>query len=171
MGSVVRGLRRAGLAILAGLLMAGLLMATPACAQAKLIGSWRLISATATSAAGERDTHPFGGQPSGLLSYMADGRMTVMIAYDGRALLTGDRVSAPSAERAEAYATFFAYAGRYRVDGDRVTHHVEIASVPNWVGTDRVHVMALHGNRLTLSLVGGHTQSTELVWERAENVR
>ncbi|MFL5294998.1 MAG: lipocalin-like domain-containing protein [Phenylobacterium sp.] len=137
-----------------------------------LLGTWRLSSAVATTASGERDAHPYGAHPSGLLSYMPDGRMTAMIAYDGRPSLSGDRVSAPGAERAAAFATFFAYAGRYEVRGDRVTHHVEIASVPNWVGTDLVRVMALQGDRLTLSTpplsVGGRTQSTELVWERAK---
>lgn len=151
-----------------------LVIGSPSSAESNpgLLGTWRLVSAVATTASGERDTHPYGSKPTGLLTYMADGRMTAMIAYDGRPALSGDRVSAPPAERAAAYATFFAYAGRYKVDGDRVTHHVEIASVPNWVGTDLVRVMAVRGNRLTLSTpalsVGGRSQSTELVWERAK---
>jgi hypothetical protein len=131
---------RAGLALLAGLAMA-----VPSSAQTSraLLGNWRLVSAVATTASGERDPHPYGLKPSGVLSYMPDGRMTAMIAHDGRRPLTGDRISAPGAERAEAFATFFAYAGRYTIEGDRVTHHVDIASVPNWVGTDLVRVMML----------------------------
>jgi hypothetical protein len=168
-GGVFGGLTRAGFAILAALVMA-----SPSLAQSNgaLLGSWRLVSAIATTASGGRDTHPYGLKPSGLLSYMPDGRMTAMIAYDGRRPLSGDRVSAPSAERADAYATFFAYAGRYTVNGDRVTHTSKIASVPNWVGTDLVRLTAIHGDRLTLSTpplsVAGRTQSTELVWERAK---
>ena len=159
----------AGLALLSSLVMAAPSSNGPT---SGLIGTWRLVSAVATTASGVRDTHPYGPKPSGLLSYMPHGRMAAMIAYDGRPALTGDRVSAPVEERAKAYATFFAYAGRYQVDGDSVTHHVEIASVPNWVGSDLVRVMAIHGDRLTLSTpplsVGGRTQSTELVWERAK---
>ena len=163
-----------GLARKGGALLACLLMASPALAQSNesLLGTWRLVSAVATTASGDRDPHPYGLKPSGFLSYMPDGRMSAIIAHDGRRPLRGDRISAPSAERADAFATFFAYAGRYQVEGDRVTHHVEIASVPNWVGTDLVRVMALHGDRLTLSTpplsVAGRTQSTELVWERAK---
>lgn len=156
-----------------GAFLASLLMVSPSLAQSNdLVGTWRLVSAVATNASGERDPHPYGLKPSGLLSYMPDGRMTAIIAHDGRRPLSGDRISAPSAERAEAYATFFAYAGSYKIEGDKVVHHVEIASVPNWVGTDLVRVVALHGDRLTLSTpplsVAGRTQSTELLWERAK---
>jgi hypothetical protein len=169
MGSGLSGsFARAGAAFLASLLMV-----SPSLAQSNdLLGTWRLVSAVATNASGERDLHPYGQKPSGLLTYTPDGRLTAIIAHDGRRPLSGDRISAPSAERAEAYATFFAYAGSYKIEGDKVVHHVEIASVPNWVGTDLVRVVALHGDRLTLSTpplsVAGRTQSTELLWERVK---
>lgn len=54
--------------------------------------------------------------------------------------------------------------------GGKVIHHVEVASVENWVGTDLVRTLQIDGERLTLGtpplLVGGKIQTTELVWER-----
>ena len=73
-------------------------------------------------------------------------------------------------ERAEAFATSFSYAGRYSLAGDTIIHHVEIASVQNWVDTDLIRLVRLEGNKITLTTppisVGGLIRTTELVWER-----
>ena len=61
------------------------------------------------------------------------------------------RIAAPTAEKAEAFATFFAYAGTYSVRHYQVVYHVEISSVPNWVGTDLVRTSKASGNTLTLT--------------------
>lgn len=76
---VSSGLARSGAALLASLLMVG-----PSLAQSResLVGTWRLVSAVATTASGDRDPHPYGLKPDGLLSYMPDGRMTAIIAHD-----------------------------------------------------------------------------------------
>ena len=65
--------------------------------------------------------------------------MIVIITTDGRKPLSvPDWISAPPDERAEAFATSVAYAGRYTPSGDKVIHHVEAASVQNFVNTDFV---------------------------------
>jgi hypothetical protein len=119
---------------------------------------------------GVKNDAPFGSSPIGVLTYTRDDRMTAIISHGGRKPLSGDRISAPPAERAEAFATFFAYAGRYSLGGDTVTHHVEVSSVENWVNTDLVRLIKFEGDRLILRTppmsVGGKVQSTELVWER-----
>jgi len=46
-----------------------------------------------------------------------------------RPLSTIDYVAAPVEERAEAFATFAAYAGTFTLEGNPVTHHVQISSV------------------------------------------
>src|SRR4051812_33129369 len=94
-----------------------------------LFGTWRLVSVSATTASGVRNDAPYGADPTGLLIYTRDGRMSVTISHAGRKLLSViDRTAAPPSERAEAFATFLAYAGRYTVVGDSVVHHVEVAS-------------------------------------------
>ncbi len=108
----------------------------------RLVNTWRLVSASSSTAGGDKDDAPFGSSPTGFLSYTSDGRVNVIISHDGRKLLSvADRIAAPPEQRAEAFATFFAYAGRYTVNDDKVTHHVEAASVQNWVGTDLIRVL------------------------------
>ena len=135
------------------------------------VGSWRLVSAWATSADGRRNDTPFGSSPTGALTYTSNGRMMAIVSYSGRQPLSGaDRIASPLAERAEAFTTSFAYAGRYTLTSDKVIHHVEVATVENWVNTDLVRIIKFDGNRLTLQTpplsVGGVMQTSELVWER-----
>lgn len=137
-----------------------------------LVGTWRLVSTTATTDKGDANKAVLGGEhPSGLLTYTADGRMMAIISDEGRKPLSvADRVSAPADERAQAYSTFMAYAGRYTFSCDKVVHHVEVASLQNWVDTDQTRFVTLRGNRIFLrntpQLRGGVTVTIESVWER-----
>ena len=140
-----------------------------------LVGTWKLVSARDTPERGEvRDA--FGRNPTGFLTYTADGRMMAIVTFDGRKPLSvPDYISAPSEERAAAFATLIAYAGTYTLTGDRVIHHVEAAWMQNYVKTDQVRfIVKLQGDRLTLRtppfLKGGvQLANQELVWERAKS--
>ena len=140
-------------------------------AREKLVGTWRLKAASATADDGGMDDSPFGTGPVGLLVYSAEGTVTALISHGGRSRLSADRIASSAEERANAFATFFAYGGRYTTAGDTVIHHVQVASFENWVGTDLVRAFVLKGNRLKLltppMMVGGRSWITELVWERA----
>ncbi|MGD0098040.1 MAG: lipocalin-like domain-containing protein [Terracidiphilus sp.] len=134
-----------------------------------IIGTWKLVSALVATLGGET-RNLLGENPNGFLTYTGEGRMTAIIAMSGRQPLSvADPVAAPAAERAEAFATFSAYAGRYTSDGDRITHHVEVSLFQNWVGTDQIRFAKLQGSRLTLStppiLAGGEQLVLELLWE------
>ena len=136
-----------------------------------LIGTWLLVRARAFQ--GDiRDDKPYGSSPRGLLIYAADGYVAAMISHGNRSRLSADRVSSSMEERADAFATSFSYAGRYTVDDGQVVHHVDVASVENWVGTDLVRSLTWEGADLVLRtpelLVGGLPRVTELVWRRAE---
>lgn len=136
-----------------------------------LAGTWRLVSASSVTEGGERNESPYGPNPKGILIYTTDGEMAVMISYGGRkALSIADRATAPAAERAEAFATFLAYSGRYTVIGDRVIHHVEVASFENWVNTDQIRIVKHEGERITLATpsikVNSKLARFDLVWER-----
>src|SRR5580704_18911145 len=97
-----------------------------------LLGTWKLKAYVVMTAAGEGPT-PYGPNPTGYLSYSADGRMQVIAAARDRTLPIGD-VPLES-ERAALYDTMFAYAGRYSVCGDQVIHHVEVSWNEAWTGT------------------------------------
>lgn len=135
-----------------------------------VVGSWKLVSVTGTAPDGSKTT-PFGANPVGELHYTAEGRVMFTLSYGGRAKLSvADRVTAPTAERADAFATHFDYAGSYAIADGKVTHRIEISSIENWVGTELVRVIRLDGRRLLLTtppLPGsGGGASNELVWER-----
>src|ERR1700693_5963963 len=142
-----------------------------AMAQDNLVGAWKLISASSTTENGVIKKDVYGPNPTGMLTCTTDGRMMTIIAMgDRKPLSVADRVAAPIEERAEAFSTFIAYAGRYSLVGDKETLHIDVSSLQNWVGTDQVRYVSLHGNQLILRTPpmprGGVLQTFELVWER-----
>ena len=134
----------------------------------KLVGTWKLVSASTTTSTGERSETPYGVNPVGFLTYTDEGRIAAMISHDGRQALSSGGGSLE--EQSEAFKTFFTYAGRYTVTGDKVTHHVEISSIQNYVGRDLVRHVKFQGDRITLvtppTPVNGKTQIFELIWQR-----
>lgn len=138
-----------------------------------IVGTWKLLSVRSTSSSGEVNEAEYGLHPSGFLTYTSAGRMCVVIAEDGRELLSvDDKVSAPALERARAFSTFSAYAGRYTFAGSKVVHHIEVASTPNWVRRDVLRFCQLEGDRLALRTPpmsrGGAMLTLELRWQRIE---
>jgi hypothetical protein len=135
-----------------------------------LIGTWKLIAVSAKTADGAAIEQPMGPNPTGVHTYTRDGRMSSLISFGGRnPLSTTDRYAASLEEKAEAFVTFFAYAGRYSVKAGTVIHHVEIASVQNWVNTDLVRDIKIEGDRISYRVVAplkGVMRTTELVFER-----
>jgi hypothetical protein len=137
----------------------------------KLVGTWKLVSASSTSSTGERSETPYGPSPVGFLTYTGDGRVTALISYGGRKPLSGGGGTvAPLEEQAEAFKTFLAYAGRYTLSGDKVTHSIEISSIQNYVNRDLVRSVKFQGDRIILvtppTSVNGKIQTVELIWQR-----
>lgn len=133
----------------------------------KLVGSWKLVSASSTTSKGERNDTPYGLNPAGVLTYSEDGRVTSLISYGERRLLS---IASRTEEQAEAFNTFLAYSGRYTLGDDKVTHHIEISSIQNYVGKDLVRNIRLEGDQIVLitppTMVNGKIQSVELTWQR-----
>jgi Lipocalin-like domain len=140
-------------------------------AKNELVGTWKLLSASSTASTGERSEIPYGLNPTGFITYTAEGRVVALISYGGRKPLSvGGGLTAPLEEQAEAFKTFIAYAGRYTLSGDKVTHHVEISSIQNYVGKDLVRSVKFQGDQITLVTppmpVNGIIQTVELIWQR-----
>jgi hypothetical protein len=137
----------------------------------KLVGTWKLVSASSTTSTGERSETPYGPSPVGFLTYTEDGRVTALISYGGRkSLSVGGGTLAPLEEQAEAFRTFLAYAGRYTLSGDKVTHSIEISSIQNYVDKNLVRSVKFEGDRIILvtppTPVNGKIQTVELIWQR-----
>jgi len=133
----------------------------------KLLGTWKLVSASSATLAGERDETTYGLGASGFLTYGEDGRVTALLSYGGRKPLSS---FASPQEQAEAFKTFLAYSGRYTFDGSQVTHHIEISSIENFVNKDLIRTVRFEGDRIVLvtppTSVNGKIQTVELIWER-----
>jgi hypothetical protein len=142
--------------------------------QPPVIGSWRLISYDTQTAAGVK-TFPLGEDVAGLAVYLPNGRVSIQFMKRDRPLFkSGDAWRGTLEEERAAFEGFFGYAGRYTIDAARstVTHHVEIAHAPNYVGTDLVRTYSFSGNRLTLRTpqrtLAGQTSTSTLIWERID---
>jgi hypothetical protein len=151
------------------------LNAQEAASQDGLVGTWKLVSAKITTDKGEvRDS--WGPDPVGFLTYTPQGRMSAILTFRNRkALSVSDFISAPVEERAEAFATMAAYAGRYTHKGDKVVHHVEAATMPNDLGSDLERtIVKLDADHLVLRVTNAYlrggimVRSQELVWERVK---
>lgn len=115
-----------------------------------------------------RVRHPYGREATGYIIYTADGRMSAT-------LMAGDRVPFGTEfgrgdgreAKAAAFETYLSYAGRYEFPGDRVIHHVEVALIPDWVGTTLVRLAQFEGEHLILSTeADARGRVTVIIWER-----
>lgn len=137
-----------------------------------LLGGWRLRTWVSIADDGA-EIQPMGEAPDGLLTYTPDGTMVAILGSGARPRFGSDDVVGGSdAERAQAFATFLAFGGRYEVVGATVIHHLETSLFPNLVGTSqrRAWVLDGTGRRLTLTSppleLGGATRIQRLTWER-----
>jgi len=91
-----------------------------------------------------------------------------MISYGSRKPLSAG--GGKPEEQAEAFKTFLAYAGKYTFDGEKVTHHVEISSIQNYMGKDLVRTVKFRGEEIILvtppTRINGEIQTLELIWQR-----
>ena len=136
----------------------------------RLIGTWKLVSSVNEDAATGERTDLFGPNPVGYINYAPHGRMMVLQVRSDRKKPAG-----PAATAAEAEALFrsvLGYAGTYTVEGDEVTHHVEVSWNESWTGTKQTRKFRLEGDRLYLSLppspnpVDGRMGMRQVTWER-----
>lgn len=139
----------------------------------RLVGTWKLLSVSSTDSSGQQLEPPYGADPVGFLTYTGDGRVTALISYAGRKPLSvGAKPPALLEEQAEAFKTFLAYGGRYRLAGDKVIHSIEISSIQNYVNKELVRSVTFQGNEIILvtppSMVNGKMQTIKLVWRRLD---
>ena len=136
----------------------------------RFIGVWKLISCERKWADGRVD-YPYGKTPVGRISYDEKGRMAAQLMTPGRKSTVAPGMNmvlgkASVEELREAVGGFASYFGTFDVVGGEVVHHVQVALVPSWVGTDLRRAYRFIGEKrlsLTAALAGA---KTELIWER-----
>jgi len=127
-----------------------------------IVGTWRLVAATARDAQGKPVAVPYGPKMMGRLILNADGRMMAVLC-DGRPTLPDGMVR-----------DYSSYCGNYVFDGTRLVTRVDAASDPARIGTDQVRDIRFEGERMILRPpprpVGSDSQQRELYWERISPV-
>lgn len=128
----------------------------------RIVGTWRLVRATAQDAQGNPLPAPYGPRPMGRVTLDADGRMMAVLC-DGRTEL-------PAGSARE----YTSYCGNYRFDGSTLVTRVDAASDPARVGSDQVRDARFEGDLLVLrpplrAYAAGREQR-ELWWERIAEV-
>lgn len=107
----------------------------------KLIGTWRLVSNN-YEVQSNGDTAPtMGESPKGYINFTPDRVFVVFSANDHKPGKTDQ-------ERAALLGSLTAYTGTYKVEGDKWTTQVEVAWVPEWVGTAQVRNFKIEGDKL-----------------------
>src|SRR5262245_49969344 len=120
----------------------------------KFIGTWRLVAAVNEDAATGEKTDLFGPDPIGYLTYGADGRM---MAIQVRSDRKKPAAAVPTAAEADAlFKSLLSYAGTYTIDGNEVTHHVDISWNESWTGTRLTRKFSIERNRLYMYVPPSH---------------
>ncbi len=114
-----------------------------------IIGTWKFQSfVREVIATGERQNE-FGEKPGGYISYQPDGRMFAVLVGDNRTKPVG--VVPTDEEKAKLFGTLIAYSGTYVLDGDKITHKIDVSWNQSWTGDDQVRFYKVEGNTLTIT--------------------
>ena len=144
-----------------------------------LVGSWKLVDWTVRMNGG-RETRPFGGRATGIITYTDEGRMTASLMKADRPTIgTRSFNEATAMQRASAAAGYLSYAGTYEIIGDEVHHHVDLSLFPDWVGGTQIrHISWIDNADGTVDLelsdlgVGSDRSATiHLRWHRVTEDR
>ncbi len=142
-----------------------------------LVGSWELLRCEISFSDGRPTVLPYGADARGQLVYAADGRVSAVLSRGDRGPLgvagLESAAAADASAKAAAFDSYLSYAGRWRLDGDRVIHTVELALVPEVVGRDQVRRVAFDGDQLVLGYErtarSGVERRYRLTWRRVSS--
>jgi hypothetical protein len=124
-----------------------------------LLGTWKLIDASAFDVSGNELTPPLGQNPRGLILYENE-RMMVVVC-DG-----STTVSPEAAQRA-----FISYTGSYQFDGKILVVHVDDASSPDLFVDQACRINFENPDRHVAVPLSpeGQSPSLKLTWQRIGN--
>ena len=119
----------------------------------QLTGTWKFISLSGTSNEGDV-LYPYGENIYGMIMYDPGGYMSALLMDPDRpGFASGDMMKGTLDELKEAFEGFDAYCGTYTIDDQNssVTHNVQGAKFPNWVGTDQVRFFKISNDTLNIT--------------------
>jgi hypothetical protein len=136
----------------------------------RLIGTWKLVSVVSEDVETGETSDFFGPGPKGYITYSPDGRMMVINVRSDRVQPRGPNPSPD--EAADLFRSVLAYGGEFTVEGDEITHHVDISWNEVWTGTKQSRIARFEGDRIHLSTkptpdpVSGRMSVRTMTWEK-----
>ncbi len=137
-----------------------------------IVGVWRLADITRRNEQGQI-RRLYGHATHGLAIYTDSGyvSITLMAAERPDHSGGGDIRGGTPDEKQNAFDTYMSHCGRYTVEGETVTHHIEMSLFPNWTGTEQRRWFRRDGEQLIVRTPpissDGDMWVYELVWIRA----
>jgi hypothetical protein len=160
--------------VIAPVVATGTSYAQKATTKDQLLGTWKVVVLKATSA--DKVSYPLGERPAGYISITPDRIWLLFVdstrKAPGAAALT-------DAEAISMMKSHVAWTGKYTTadqtpDGLKITAHVDAASSQAIAGNERVYLMRVDGDKLTMKSPGvivpmtGATSVIEIVLTKAE---
>lgn len=139
--------------------------------ESDLLGAWLLREWRIDYPDGRASTQPFGADPVGVLVYAPQGWMSATMSWRQRTPLSaGSALKADDRSRALAFQQYLTYSGRWRLEGRRIAHDVEMSLNPTLIGTRQWREAELRDGLLVLgaaeALAGGATRQHSIIWHR-----
>ena len=159
-------------AILGGALLLAIPLAARA-AESDLYGTWKLVSLNSKLLDTGQMDQPRGKAPTGYVSFTPDGRMTGVILSEKRPK-PESAAKMTDQQRVELFKTMNAYAGTYKLEGNKLTYRYDVTH--NELPTQRalVREIKFEGRKLTMlnepatGVVDGKKRQTSTVWEKVQ---
>src|SRR5947209_17578623 len=114
-----------------------------------LLGTWKQLSGTMVEDGGSEEKSNLSAAPNGYVNFCADGRLILLSTDSAR---QAPAAQVPTAAEAEAlYRSMIAYAGSYKVEGNKVTYDLDVSWNQAWTGTKQGRYWEVNGDRLTVT--------------------
>ena len=158
-------------AILVGALLLVIPLAAPA-AESDLYGTWKLVSATRKVMDTGQVEQYRGTAPKGYTMFGRDGRFLSFIVSEKRPK-PESVAKMTDQQRIELFNTMNAYAGTYKLDGNKLTYTFDLTH-NEVIERASVREVKIEGRKLTMvneparATIDGKLSQTTTVWEKVE---
>jgi hypothetical protein len=141
-------------------------------AESDLYGTWKMVSQSQKVVDTGEIRAGRGKVPNGYVSFTPDGRMTGVILSEKRPK-PESAAKMTDQQRIELFNTMNAYAGAYKLDGNKLTYHYDLThnEVP---ARAAVREIKIEGRKLTMvnepgpATADGKMVVTTTVWEKVQ---
>ena len=158
-------------AILGSVLLLAIPLAAPA-AESDLYGTWKLVSNSRKVMDTGQVEQPRGKAPKGYVSFGQDGRF-LNFTVDEKRPKPESVAKMTDQQRIELFNTMNAYAGTYKLDGNKLTYRIDLTHNEVFERAS-VREIKIEGRKLTMvnepapATIDGKMSQTTTVWEKVE---